>query len=194
MTQLRAEFTAMTDGTKEDWDRIAVAAIHMHSGLADRVLDHLRLLDGDFGGFKVDRLTHSLQTATRAANAGRDDDYVACALLHDIGDTLASLNHPDVAAAIVKPYVSEGYHWMVEKHGVFQGYYFFHHLGLDRNLRDQYAGHEYYDLTAEFCEEYDQPAFDPSYPTKPLGEFEPLLRSFFAAPKRSLYLRDDVTA
>ena len=191
MTQLRAEFNAMTEGTKEDWDRIAGAAIHMYAGLPDRVLDHLRLLDGDFGGFKVDRLTHSLQTATRAERAGRDDDYVACALLHDIGDTLASFNHPDVAAAIVKPFVSEGYHWMVEKHGVFQGYYFFHHLGLDRNMRDQYAGHPYYDLTAEFCEEYDQPAFDPSYPTKPLEEFEPLLRTFFAAPKRSIYMSED---
>lgn len=193
MTQLRAEFNAMTEGTKEDWDRIAVAAIHMYAGLADRVLDHLRLLDGDFGGFKVDRLTHSLQTATRAAKAGRDDDYVACALLHDIGDTLASFNHPDVAAAIVKPFVDESYHWMVEKHGVFQGYYFFHHLGLDRDLRDQYAGHKYYDLTAEFCEEYDQPSFDPSYPTKPLEEFVPLLRDFFAAPKRSLYMREDAS-
>ena len=194
MTELRAEFSAMTEGTKEDWDRIAVAAINMYAGLADRVLDHLRLLDGDFGGFKVDRLTHSLQTATRAERAGRDDDYVACALLHDIGDTLASFNHPDVAAAIVKPFVNDNYHWMVEKHGIFQGYYFFHHLGLDRNLRDQYAGHEYYDLTAEFCEEYDQPAFDPSYPTKPLEEFEPLLRTFFAAPKRSIYMGEDANA
>jgi predicted HD phosphohydrolase len=191
MTELRAEFNAMTEGTKEDWDRIAAAALEFYPGLTDRVLDHLRLLGGDFGGFKVDRLTHSLQTATRAARAGRDDDYVACALLHDIGDTLATFNHPDVAAAIVKPFVSDGYHWMVEKHGIFQGYYFFHHLGLDRNLRDQFAGNEYYDLCAEFCEEYDQPAFDPSYPTMPLEEFEPLLRTFFAAPKRSIYLREE---
>jgi predicted HD phosphohydrolase len=193
MTGLRANFNAMTEGTKEDWDRIAVAALQMHAGLADRVMDHLRLLDGDFGGFKVDRLTHSLQTATRAAKAGRDDDYVACALLHDIGDSLASFNHPDVAAAIVKPFVSEGYHWMVEKHGIFQGYYFFHHLGLDRDMRDRYAGHEHYDLTAEFCEEYDQPSFDPSYPTKPLEEFEPLLRDFFAAPKRSIYMNEEAS-
>lgn len=190
MTGLRAEFDAMTEGTKEDWNRIAVASLEMYAGLADRVLAHLRLLGGDFGGFKVDRLTHSLQTATRAHRAGRDDDYVACALLHDIGDTLASYNHPDIAAAIVRPFVHDGYHWMVQQHGVFQGYYFFHHLGLDRDLRDQFAGHPHYDLCAEFCAEYDQSSFDPSYPTMPLEEFEPLLRAFFAAPKRSIYLRD----
>ena len=194
MTELRATFDRMDEGTKEDWDKIALAAIEFYPGLADRVIDHLRLLGGDFGGFKVDRLTHSLQTATRAARAGRDDEYVACALLHDIGDTLASFNHPDIAAAIVKPFVSDGYHWMVQQHGVFQGYYFFHHLGLDRNLRDQFEGHPYYDLCAEFCAEYDQTSFDPAYPTMPLEEFEPLLRQFFSSPKRSMYLREDQTA
>lgn len=192
--QLRAEFDAMAEGTKEDWDRIAMAAIEFYPGLADRVMAHLRLLDGDFGGFKIDRLTHSLQTATRAHRAGRPDDYVACALLHDIGDTLGSYNHPDIAAAIVKPFVGDDLHWMVEKHGVFQGYYFFHHLGLDRDLRDQYAGHEYFDLTAEFCHEYDQSSFDPTYPTMPLEEFEPLVRDFFSAPKRSLYISDTADA
>ncbi|HZM31510.1 MAG TPA: HD domain-containing protein [Acidimicrobiales bacterium] len=188
---LRATFTAMTEGTAEDWQRIAASSLAFYPGLPDRVMTHLRLLDGDFGGFKIDRLTHSLQTATRAYRADRPDDYVACALLHDIGDTLASFNHPDVGAAVVKPFVDDDLHWMVEKHGVFQGYYFFHHLGLDRNMRDQFEGHPYYDLTAEFCAEYDQPAFDPDYPTMALEEFEPLLRDFFRSPKRSIYKRDD---
>lgn len=182
----------MTEGTKQDWDRIAVAALEFYPGLAGRVTDHLRLLDGDFGGFAVDRLTHSLQTATRAYRDDRDDDYVACALLHDIGDTLGSYNHADIAAAIVWPFVDDAYHWMVDKHAVFQGYYFFHHLGLDRDARDQYAGHEHYDLTAEFCEVYDQPAFDPDYPTMRLEEFEPLLADFFSSPKRSIYKRAPV--
>ena len=137
----RATFTAMAEGTQEDWNKIVASALEFYPGLVDRVIAHLRLLDGDFGGFPVDRLTHSLQTATRAYRANRDDDYVACALLHDIGDTLGSYNHPDIAAAIVKPFVSDELHWMVEKHGIFQGYYFFHFLGLDRNLRDQFVGH-----------------------------------------------------
>jgi predicted HD phosphohydrolase len=183
----RATFSAMTKATEEDWRRIATAMADSYAGLPNRVIDHLRLLDGDFGGFQVDRLTHSLQTATRAYRADRDDDYVACALLHDIGDTLGSLNHADIAAAVVKPFVGDDYHWMVEQHGVFQGYYFFHYLGLDRDMRDQFAGHPAYDLCAEFCADFDQPSFDPAYPTMALDEFAPLLRDFFRRPKRSIY-------
>jgi predicted HD phosphohydrolase len=193
-TEQRATFTAMSEGTQEDWGHIVASALEFYPHLVDRVVAHLRLLDGDFGGFAVDRLTHSLQTATRAYRANRDDDYVACALLHDIGDTLGSYNHADIAAAIVKPFVSDELHWMVEKHAIFQGYYFFHFLGLDRNLRDQFAGHPNYDLTAEFCADFDGPAFDRDYPTMTLDEFTPLLQQFFAAPKRSIYLREESSA
>lgn len=185
----RAAFHSMTEGTQEDWSIIATNAMHHFAGLPDRVLAHLRLLDGDFGGFAVDRLTHSLQTATRAYRANRDDEYVFCALVHDIGDTLGPANHADIAAAIVKPFVSEQNHFMVEKHAVFQGYYFFHYLGLDKDAREAYRGHEWFDYTAEFCEDYDQAAFDPSYDTLPLEHFEPLVRSTLASAKRSLYSR-----
>ena len=117
---VRASFTRMEDSTKEDWAVIVGEAMKMAQSLPDRVLAHLRLLDGDFGGFPVDRLTHSLQTATRALKDGRDEEYVVCALLHDIGDTLGSYNHPDIAAAILKPFVSEADLWMVQNHGIFQ--------------------------------------------------------------------------
>src|SRR6185503_4117990 len=186
----RAKFHAMTEGTLEDWQAIAGEMIQFYPGLPDRVMTHLRLLEGDHGGFAVDRLTHSLQTATRAERAGRDDEYVLCALLHDIGDTLASYNHADLAAAVVKPFVSEQNHWMVEKHAIFQGYYFFHFIGVDRNLRDQFRGHEWFDYTAEFCAEYDQTAFDPGYDTLPLEHFEPLVREALSVPKRSVYMAD----
>ena len=185
----RAAFHAMTEGTKEDWDRIAVGAIELAAGLPDRVLTHLRQLGGDYGGFAVDRLEHSLQTATRAYRADRDDEYIFCALIHDIGDLLGPLNHADVAAAVVKPFVSEQNHWMVEKHAIFQGYYFFHYLGLDRDLREQFRGHEWFDYTAEFCQEYDQAAFDPGYDTLPLEHFEPLVRQVMTSPKRSIYMK-----
>jgi predicted HD phosphohydrolase len=185
----RAAFHAMTEGTKEDWDKIAVGAIELAAGLPDRVLAHLRQLGGDYGGFAVDRLEHSLQTASRAYRADRDDEYVFCALVHDIGDLLGPLNHADVAAAVVKPFVSEQNHWMVEKHAIFQGYYFFHHLGLDRDLREQFRGHEWFDYTAEFCQEYDQAAFDPGYDTLPLEHFEPLVRQVMTSPKRSIYMK-----
>lgn len=186
---VQAKFREMLEGSKEDWDIIAEHSKGFNKGLAKRVLDHLRLLDGDYGGFPVDRLTHSLQTATRAHRDGRDEEYVVCALLHDIGDTLGSYNHPDVAAAILKPFVSEQNHWMVANHGMFQGYYFFHHLGLDRNMRDQFKDHPHYEYTAQFCHLYDQSAFDPDYESEPLAFFEPMVERLFSQPKNSMYLK-----
>ena len=181
---LRATFTDMAEGTQEDWSRIAAEFLPFAAKLPERVLDHLRLLDGDYGGFIVDRLTHSLQTATRAHRDGRDEEYVVCALLHDIGDTLGSYNHPDIAAAILKPFVSAENHWMVAHHGIFQGYYFFHYLGMDRNARDAFKGDPLYARTAEFCAKYDAPAFDPDYRSLPLDFFEPMLHQRLTAPRR----------
>lgn len=183
----RAKFRAMTEGTQEDWMAIAGQFGPFAAEGGKRILDHLRLLDGDTGGFPVDRLTHCLQTATRAHRDGRDEEYVVCALLHDIGDTLGAYNHPDIAAAILKPFVSEANHWMVEKHGIFQGYYFFHYLGMDRDMREQFRGHPHFERTAEFCEKYDQTAFDPDYESMPLEAFEPMVMKLFAAPKNSVY-------
>jgi len=183
----RARFKSMETSTADDWKLITSQFRPFAQGLADRVLAHLRLLDGDFGGFPVDRLTHSLQTATRAHRDARDEEYVACALLHDIGDTLGSYNHPDIAAAILKPFVSEDNHWMVEKHGLFQGYYFFHHIGMDRNMREQFRGHPWFERTAEFCAKYDGPAFDPEYEALSLSFFEPIVRRLFVQPRQSIY-------
>jgi predicted HD phosphohydrolase len=186
----RAPFTRMVDGRPEDWAIVARAAIPYQRKLADRVLDHLRLLQDDFGGYAVDRLQHSLQTATRAHRDGRDEEYVVCALLHDIGDTLGCFNHSDIAAAILKPFVSEKNLWIVDKHAIFQGYYFFEHLGLDKNARERFRGHEWFDDTAEFCELYDQCSFDPAYESMTLAEFEPMVRSVLSSPRRSIYMGD----
>jgi predicted HD phosphohydrolase len=190
MLQDRAKFHAMTEGTQEDWAAIGRAAAPHRSELADRLLAHLMLLDNDHGGFAVDRLTHSLQTATRAHRDGRDEEYVVCALMHDIGDILMPANHAELGATILKPYISEANHWMMDKHGVFQGYYFFHYLGLDRDMREQYRGHPDFEYTAQFCHLYDQNSFDPAYESMPLEAFEPMLRRVTAAPKTSLYKRD----
>lgn len=184
---IRASFTTMEASTAEDWESITAEFASFARALPDRILSHLRLLEGDCGGFPVDRLTHSLQTATRAHLDGRDEEYVVCALLHDIGDTLGSFNHPDIAAAILKPFVSEQNHWMVEKHGIFQGYYFFQHIGLNRHMREQFRGHPYFECTAEFCAKYDGPAFDPKGETLSVSFFEPMLRRVFAHPKHSIY-------
>lgn len=183
----RAKFRAMTEGTADDWAIIAAEYAPFAAQGGRRVLEHLKLLQGDAGGFPIDRLTHSLQTATRAHRDGRDEEYVVCALLHDIGDLLGAYNHPDVAAAILKPFVSDANLWMVEKHGIFQGYYFFHHLGMDRDMREGLRGHPHFQHTAEFCEKYDQTAFDASYETMPLSAFEPMVMKLFQAPRRSMY-------
>jgi predicted HD phosphohydrolase len=183
----RATFTRMDESTRDDWALIVPEAMKMARTLPDRVLQHLQLLDGDFGGFPVDRLTHCLQTATLAHRDGRDEEYVCCALLHDIGDTLGSFNHPDIAAAILKPFVSEANLWMVQQHGIFQGYNFFHHIGLDRDMREQFRGHPHFERTAEFVERYDNPAFDPAGEALPLAFFEPMLRRLMAQPRQSIY-------
>ena len=183
----RATFTDMKESTQEDWDKIGQCYREFAKGHPDRILDHLRLLDGDFGGFKVDRLTHCLQTATFAYRDGKDEEYVVCALLHDIGDTLGAFNHADIAAAILEPFISEENHWMVKHHAIFQGYYFFHHLGMDRNLREQYRDHPYYERTLEFVSKYDSPAFNPDGEVLPLEFFEPMVQRVIAKPKRSLY-------
>jgi predicted HD phosphohydrolase len=186
----RAKFHAMTEGSQEDWMAIGRAAAPHRGELADRLLAHLKLLDNDHGGFAVDRLEHSLQTATRAHRAGQDEEYVVCALMHDIGDILMPANHAELGATILKPYVSEANHWMMDKHGVFQGYYFFHYLGLDRDMREQFRGHPHFEYCAQFCHLYDQNSFDPDYESMPLSAFEPLLRRVLAAPKTSIYKAD----
>lgn len=176
----RATFRSFEESTAEEWAIITPQLAITQSMVADRVISLMGDLEQDHGGFPVDRLEHSLQTATRAERDGRDDEYVLCALLHDIGDTLSPYNHSSIAAGILQPFVSEANHFMVLNHGVFQGYYFWHYLGMDRNSRDQFADSPYYDHTEEFCAKYDQMAFDPDYRSNPLEHYEPLIREKLA--------------
>ena len=190
----RAKFHHMKDGTLEDWTIIGAEVQESSKTLYQRIIDHLLLLKGDCGGFPVDRLTHCLQTATLAHKDGKDEEYVVCALLHDIGDTLGPANHADIAAVLLQPYVTEANHWMVKHHAIFQGYYFFEYLGLDKNMREQYKDHPLYDQTLEFIEKYDAPAFDPNAETYPLSFFEPMIQRVFEKPKQSLYKGESSTA
>jgi predicted HD phosphohydrolase len=186
----RAQFHAMTESTYDEWQLIGGELERFAKQLPDRLIAHLQLLRGDYGGFPIDRLEHCLQTATRAYQAGRDEEYVVCALLHDIGDTLGPSNHADVAAAIVQPFVSEENHWMVEHHAIFQGYFFFHFLGLNRDIREKFRGHPYFEKTEEFCRLFDQVAFDPNFRSMPLEAFKPMLQNLFREPCRSIYLAE----
>ncbi len=175
----RAQWIRMEDGTQEEFRRIIEMEARTHHDLAERVLAHLRLLEHDWGGYAISRYEHSLQSATRAYHDGADEEMVVAALLHDIGDTLAPYNHGELAAAILKPVVSERVHWIIEHHCTFQGYYYNHHLGGDRNAREIFQDHPWYDDCVYFCHNYDQNAFDPGYPSRPLEFFEPMVRALF---------------
>jgi predicted HD phosphohydrolase len=174
-----ASFTRMDQGTFEDYQLLEGRYKVLDQNLADEVLAMLGRLGGDPLGYKIDRFQHSLQTATRAMRDGADEETVVVALLHDIGDVLAPQNHSDLAAAVLQPYISARNHWLVRHHGIFQGYYFFHHVGGDRNAREKYRGHPLFEATAAFCENWDQSSFDPDYDTLPLEAFEPMVRRLF---------------
>ena len=180
------KFTRMTEGTRDDYLLLKRLEKEQEAGVADRVLEHLRGLERSFGGYQVDRLEHSLQCASRACRDGASEELVVVALLHDIGDLLAPNNHSELAAAILKPYVSDEAHWILQHHGVFQAYYYAHHLGGDRNARDRYRGHPHFDATVRFCEDWDRPSFDPAYNSMPLESFEPLVRRIFSREPYSL--------
>ena len=190
--EAQATFTEMINGTEKDYAIIGEHYKAFAKDLPDRVLKHLSILEGDTGGFAVDRLTHCIQTATRAYRDDRDEEYVVCALLHDIGDTIATANHADLAATMLQPFVSEKNYWIVKHHGIFQGYYFWEYLGMDKNTRDQYKESEHWNDCAEFCAKYDQNSFDPEYDNMPLEEFEPMVRNVFSKPKNSPYIRSEL--
>ena len=173
-------FTRMLDGTRQDYDLLARHEERLISGLPERVLALLRGLADSFGGYQVTRLEHSLQTATRALRDGADDDLVAAALLHDVGDTLAPENHAAIAAEILRPYLREDCVWIVEHHGVFQLKYYGENIGADPDAREKYRGHPHFDACERFCRDWDQESFDPDYQSLPLSEFEPLIREVFA--------------
>lgn len=163
--------------------------------LPDRVLDHLnalKQLPGVSGVEEFGEFEHSLQSATLAFRAGRKEEYVICALLHDIGTNLGSYNHGNLAASLLEPFVTEQNRWMVEQHSIFRGYYYFESWGLDRNMREKFRGHPYFEPTAEFCELFDRPAVDPAGETLPLEAFEPMVRRVFTNPKRSLFLQPEI--
>ena len=164
----RAKFTQMKDGTKEDYLLLEKHEKKYIEGTADRIIKFMSGLSNTLEGYQITRLEHSLQTATRALNDKADDEMIVAALLHDIGDELAPLNHSEYAAAVLKPYVDEKTHWIIQKHGEFQMYYYAHHLGGNRNQRDKYKGHKYYQDTLNFCENWDQNSFDPNFKSLPL--------------------------
>jgi predicted HD phosphohydrolase len=173
-------FTEMKNGSKEEYLLLDKFEQEYINGTADRILKFMNSLTSALEGYKINRLEHSLQAATRALRDKADEEMIVAALLHDIGDELAPLNHSEYAASVLKPYVSEKTHWIVEKHGEFQMYYYAHHLGKNKNQRDKYKGHKYYNDTVHFCEKWDQASFDPNYKSLKLEDFAPLVKKIFS--------------
>ena len=175
-------FTQMKDGTAQEYAFLTEHETEYAAGTADRLLKALVNLDESLSGYKVTRLGHSLQSATRAWRDGADMDWVVSALLHDIGDIFAPYNHDEYAAAILRPFVREQCSWCVQTHGDFQMIYYGHHVGANPNKRDQFKGHAYFDDCAAFCERWDQASFDPDYDDLPLDFFAPMVRDVFSRP------------
>jgi predicted HD phosphohydrolase len=186
-TMETVSFTRMADGTREDYELLARHGAEYAATLPERLLAALDALKHSFAGYQVTRYEHSLQSATRAYRDGRTEEYVVGALLHDLGDELAPYTHGELVSAILRPFVSEEVRWIVAHHGLFQMYYYAHHEGGDRNARDRYRDHPYFDACAEFCELYDQNCFDPGYDSLPVEFFEPIVRRVCAKPR---YLPD----
>ena len=170
----------MKDGSKEDYLFLDKLEKKFIQGTADRIIKAMKGLTSGLVGYQINRLEHSLQTATRALKDKASDEMIVAALIHDIGDELAPSNHAEFAAAILKPYVSEKTSWIIEKHGIFQMYYYAHHLGYNKNKRNKYKDHKYYSPTVEFCEKWDQVSFDPNYKSLTLKEFEPYIKKIFS--------------
>src|SRR5882757_415548 len=184
-------FRRMEDGTREDYELLDESEREYARGLPDAVLASLEKLDHSLEGYPVSRLEHSLQTATRALRDGADEELIVAALIHDVGDELAPYNHAEIAAGILRPYVRPEVTWIVEQHGLFQMYYYAHHTGGNRDAREKFSGHRWYQACKDFCANWDQCSFDPTYPWEPLSSFEPLLRKIFSRPAHDpRYVKD----
>ena len=170
----------MKHGSKEDYELLSKFEKEFAEKLPDRILEALRNLGDSMDGYQVSRLEHSLQSATRAERDGADEEMIVATLLHDIGDSLAPFNHSQLVASVLRPYVSEKVYWIMLHHGLFQEYYYAHHVGRDRNARDQFKYHQYYQDAVDFCENWDQKSFDPEYDSFPLEHFEPMVRNLFS--------------
>jgi len=176
----KVSFVEMKHGTKEDYLFLDKNEKDFANKTAERIIDFMSKMTQTLEGYQISRLEHSLQSATRAYKNEENEEMVVAALLHDIGDELAPMNHSEYAAAILKPYVSKKTHWIIEKHGEFQMFYYAHHLGGDKNIREKYKDHEYYQDTIDFCEKYDQNSFDPKYKSHSLDFFKPMVKKIFS--------------
>jgi predicted HD phosphohydrolase len=171
----KMHFSRMDEGTDEDFAILKLVHEQTLHDLPGRLFGMLHDLANDTA-YNITRYEHCLQSATRAMKDGKDEEYIAVALLHDICEPLGPFNHGEVIGSILRPFISRNNYWMLVNHGLFQTYFYARHLGLDPNARDKFKDDPAYEQTVEFCAKYDEVSFDPDYASAPLSEFEPMVR------------------
>ena len=173
-------YTSVEYSNEDDWKYLFISFLADLIRVPDRIIAIFELgKNEDIISQPLSRYEHSLQTATLAYRDGRDDEYVICALLHDIGSQISGESHAEISASMLKSYVKPEYYWMVLNHNKFQGYHYWHYIGLNRNESDKLKDHPWYQLTYDFVEKYDTPAFDPNGEILPLEFFKPMIRKVF---------------
>ncbi len=173
-------FPSMDVSTREQWMNIAQETVSAQPRVAKQILEMIKGLSAITDGFSVDQMEHALQTATRAEQAGADQEVIVASLLHDVGKLISVPNHPKIAAEILRPYVREEVYCMVAYHQDFQGKWYYEHLGMNPNLRENHVGQPWYSLAEKFADEWDQKAFDPGFESYPLEHFEPMVVEVFS--------------
>ena len=173
-------FTRMDQSTAEDWMKIGGEVAKRQSQMPAMIKSMLKQLEDQVDGFAMNQLQHGLQTATRAVRDGASEEMIVAALCHDIGKVISVVNHPAIAAEILKPYVANETYEIIRTHQDFQGKHYYAHFGMDPNLRQQHERQPWFELAKKFTDEWDQAAFDPNYETLPLEYFEPMIDRVFS--------------
>ncbi|MGB2238542.1 MAG: phosphohydrolase [Pseudomonadales bacterium] len=187
-----ARFTSLQNSTVEDWAAVAAHGDMRDGGIADTLLEMLYKQNDDPGVYPVNRYEHGLQTATLAWLDGeRDEEMLALALLHDVGDVLGLGNHAEVLAAIIKPYVSPENYWLIKHHEIFQAKSYSSFFGEDPDIYKRYRGHPCFKRTAYFCAKWDNPAFDKNFESMNIEHFLPMVYKVFSEPKRDVWTSVD---
>lgn len=175
-------FTRMDQSTEQEWEHISEQHMPHIFDMPNRIMGMLKQLQTLTLGFSTDQLHHALQTATMARRAGAEDEMILISLIHDIGKVISVPNHGQIAAEMIKPYVSEDAYHVIRTHQDFQGEHYYQYMGKPQDLRKQFVNESWYAKAVEFTDEWDQAAFDPKYEVDSLESFEPLINKFFAAP------------
>jgi len=175
----KANFTRMQDGKIEDWMIIGAAHKQDFAKTADRFIEMLKQLENATLGFACDQLQHALMAGTLARRAGASDEHIVIALCHDMAKVINVPNHGQIAAEMMRPYISEDSYHVIYNHQAFQGEYYYHFMGAPNDLRKNFKDEPWYDLAVKLVDEWDAPAFDPDFEVDSLESFIPLMRKVF---------------